>query len=47
MPDAAYADVNGLRMYYEVHGAGAPLLMLHAGSCSLEAWPDDIEFFSR
>lgn len=24
-----YATVNGLRMYYEVHGAGEPLLVLH------------------
>src|SRR5713226_8889917 len=24
-----YADVNGLRMYYEVHGSGQPLVLLH------------------
>jgi len=24
-----YADVNGLRMYYEVHGKGKPLVLLH------------------
>jgi pimeloyl-ACP methyl ester carboxylesterase len=24
-----YADVNGLRMYYEVHGKGQPLVLLH------------------
>ena len=24
-----YAPVNGLRMYYEVHGAGRPLVLLH------------------
>jgi pimeloyl-ACP methyl ester carboxylesterase len=24
-----YAEVNGLRMYYEVHGSGRPLLLLH------------------
>jgi pimeloyl-ACP methyl ester carboxylesterase len=24
-----YAPVNGLRMYYEVHGAGEPLVLLH------------------
>ena len=24
-----YADVNGLRMYYEVHGTGQPLVLLH------------------
>lgn len=27
-----YADVNGLRMYYEVHGSGGtPLVLLHGG----------------
>src|SRR5919202_78290 len=24
-----YASVNGLNMYYEVHGAGRPLVLLH------------------
>jgi pimeloyl-ACP methyl ester carboxylesterase len=24
-----YASVNGLTMYYEVHGAGRPLVLLH------------------
>ncbi len=26
-----YAQVNGLKMYYEVHGAGEPLILLHGG----------------
>jgi pimeloyl-ACP methyl ester carboxylesterase len=26
-----YAPVNGLQMYYEVHGAGRPLVLLHGG----------------
>ena len=26
-----YAPVNGLEMYYEVHGAGEPLVLLHGG----------------
>lgn len=31
-PTTGYADVNGLRMYYEVHGTGGtPLLLLHGG----------------
>src|SRR5919205_2610803 len=24
-----YASVNGLEMYYEIHGAGQPLVLLH------------------
>lgn len=33
-----YADVNGMRMYYEVHGngPGAPLVLLHGGGSSIE-----------
>ncbi|GAA1683100.1 alpha/beta hydrolase [Fodinicola feengrottensis] len=31
-----YATVNGLRMYYEVHGRGDPLLLLHGGVSTIE-----------
>jgi len=31
-PRTGYAPVNGLRMYYEIHGSGGtPLLLLHGG----------------
>jgi pimeloyl-ACP methyl ester carboxylesterase len=26
-----YAPVNGLKLYYEIHGAGEPLVLLHGG----------------
>jgi len=26
-----YADVNGINLYYEIHGTGRPLLLLHGG----------------
>ena len=26
-----YADVNGIRLYYETHGSGRPLILLHGG----------------
>ncbi len=26
-----YAPVNGLRIYYEIHGSGTPLVLLHGG----------------
>lgn len=32
-----YADVNGLHMYYEVHGeAGSPLVLLHGGMLTID-----------
>jgi len=32
VPQSGYAPVNGLQMYYEVHGSGGtPLLLLHGG----------------
>jgi pimeloyl-ACP methyl ester carboxylesterase len=27
----AYADVNGIHLYYETHGAGKPMILLHGG----------------
>jgi pimeloyl-ACP methyl ester carboxylesterase len=31
MTQGKYANVNGLKMYYEVHGKGQPLILLHGG----------------
>jgi pimeloyl-ACP methyl ester carboxylesterase len=30
-----YARVNGLRMYYEIHGKGSPLVLIHGGGSSI------------
>src|SRR5687768_1623885 len=32
-----YAEVNGLRMYYEVHGTGRPLVLLHGAYMTVDA----------
>ena len=29
--NGAYADINGLHMYYETHGTGRPMILLHGG----------------
>lgn len=31
-----YAEVNGLKMYYEVHGKGRPLVLIHGAFCTIE-----------
>ncbi len=36
-PQTGYASVNGLEMYYEIHGTGGtPLLLLHGGLFDIE-----------
>ena len=32
----SYAPVNGLNMYYEIHGSGEPLILLHGGVGAIE-----------
>jgi pimeloyl-ACP methyl ester carboxylesterase len=36
-PGGNYADVNGLKMYYEIHGAGSPLVVLHGAFMTIGA----------
>lgn len=33
---SGYAPVNGLKMYYEVHGAGKPLVLLHGSYMNID-----------
>jgi pimeloyl-ACP methyl ester carboxylesterase len=37
-----YAEVNGINLYYETHGAGRPLIVLHGGLGSTEMFMPDI-----
>jgi hypothetical protein len=41
-PTTGYAPVNGLRMYYEVHGRGEPVVLLHGAFMTItsnwEGW---------
>jgi len=30
-----YAPVNGIQMYYEIHGAGNPLVLIHGGGSTI------------
>jgi len=35
-PEFGYAPVNGVEIYYELHGSGKPLVLLHGGLGSIE-----------
>lgn len=34
--ESGYSDVNGLKMYYEIHGEGAPLVLIHGGGSTIQ-----------
>lgn len=34
--ESAYADINGLRMYYEIYGEGKPLVLIHGGGSTIQ-----------
>ena len=36
-PQTGYAPVNGLEMYYEIHGTGRPLVVLHGAYMTIDA----------
>jgi pimeloyl-ACP methyl ester carboxylesterase len=36
MGSGQYAEVNGINLYYETHGAGQPMMLLHGGLASSE-----------
>jgi pimeloyl-ACP methyl ester carboxylesterase len=33
---SGYAPVNGLKMYYEIHGTGTPLVLIHGGGSTIQ-----------
>ncbi|MEO8707147.1 MAG: alpha/beta hydrolase [Kofleriaceae bacterium] len=46
-PKSGYAPVNGLSLYYEIHGSGDPLIVLHGGIGSVETWGSNIEVLAK
>lgn len=37
-PNGAFIDIGGIHTYYEVSGAGEPLVLLHGGMCTAETF---------
>ena len=47
-PTTGYAPVNGLKMYYEVHGSGDPVVLLHGAFMTItNNWPGWIGELSK
>src|SRR3954468_18604592 len=47
-PRTGYAPVNGLRMYYEIHGEGQPVVLLHGAFMTItNNWPEMIARLSK
>lgn len=44
---SGYAPVNGLSLYYEIHGSGDPLILLHGGLGSVEMWGANLEALAK
>ena len=35
---SGYPAVNGLNLYYEIHGSGPPLILLHGGVAGIDTF---------
>jgi len=49
-PIAGYAPVNGLKMYYEIHGSGEPVVLLHGAFMAISNtfhWTEWIDELSK
>src|ERR1044072_3634687 len=47
-PKTGYAPVNGLKMYYEIHGQGNPVVLLHGSFMTItNNWPDAIPMLAK
>jgi pimeloyl-ACP methyl ester carboxylesterase len=47
-PTTGYAPVNGLKMYYEIHGSGEPVVLLHGAFMAISGdWNDWVAELSK
>ncbi len=47
-PTTGYAPVNGLKMYYEIHGSGEPVVLLHGAFMALtDEWVEWINELAK
>ena len=41
-----YADINGIKLYYEIYGSGKPLVLIHGNGDSIAGLTAQIKYFS-
>jgi pimeloyl-ACP methyl ester carboxylesterase len=46
-PRTGYAPVNGLNLYYEIHGTGRPLVLLHGAFMTIEQFGELVPGLAR
>lgn len=44
---SGFAAVNGTKTYYEIAGAGFPLVLVHAGICDSRMWDEQFQCFAQ
>lgn len=42
-----YADINGIKFYYEIYGKGEPLILIHGNGDSIAGMKTQIKYFSK
>ncbi len=45
--ESGYAPVNGLNLYYETHGTGEPLILLHGGVVGIDTFGPNLPALSE
>jgi pimeloyl-ACP methyl ester carboxylesterase len=43
----SYAEVNGIKLYYEIHGTGRPLILLHGGLGAIEMFGPNLPALAK